>query len=539
VLFESTPPTFTDRNWRAYGSALTASAGRSDLVADLAAGNEQIYGRLNGTRAEAGDYEDGAGASVHSAYSRWSTNGTLGWRPDAATLVELTGARSDGHAAYADRAMDGAKFARDNLGLKAERTFDGAILKRLEAQAYYNYVDHVMDNYSLRTFVPSMMMPGRAASNPDRRTTGARIAADLKGPDGLTATVGLDYQDNRHRNRSTMNETTMPYENMARVKDAEFRNTGVFGEAILPFTADQRLVAGVRADRWRAEDARSAVTLGMMSSMPNPTAGARRSTTLVSGFGRYERDLAQAGTTLFAGIGYVERFPDYWELISTSRESATSLSAFLTRPERTTQFDFGAVHNAGNLQVSLSGFASRVDDYILIETNYVKGMRSTSITRNVDAQTFGTEADAAYALTPSLKLTGTVAYTYGKNLTDDRPLAQMPPLELRAGAEYGRGAWHGGLLARFVTAQKRVALDQGNVVGQDIGATGSFLVLSANAAWQPRKGLLVSAGIDNLFDRQYAEHLSRGGAMLSGYTQTTRVNEPGRTAWLKLSADLK
>jgi iron complex outermembrane receptor protein len=46
---------------------------------------------------------------------------------------------------------------------------------------------------------------------------------------------------------------------------------------------------------------------------------------------------------------------------------------------------------------------------------------------------------------------------------------------------------------------------------------------------------VVSAGVDNLFDKLYAEHLSRSGAMVAGFEQTTRVNEPGRTAWLKLA----
>ena len=55
------------------------------------------------------------------------------------------------------------------------------------------------------------------------------------------------------------------------------------------------------------------------------------------------------------------------------------------------------------------------------------------------------------------------------------------------------------------------------------------------AQWTvPEKALLLTAGVDNLFDRTYAEHLSRGGAMVSGYEQTTKVNEPGRTLWMKL-----
>jgi iron complex outermembrane receptor protein len=41
-------------------------------------------------------------------------------------------------------------------------------------------------------------------------------------------------------------------------------------------------------------------------------------------------------------------------------------------------------------------------------------------------------------------------------------------------------------------------------------------------------------GIDNLLDETYAEHLSRAGAMVPGYVQSQRVNEPGETVWLKV-----
>jgi len=82
-------------------------------------------------------------------------------------------------------------------------------------------------------------------------------------------------------------------------------------------------------------------------------------------------------------------------------------------------------------------------------------------------------------------------------------------------------------------------LRQGNIVGQDLGRTGGFGVLSLNAGWKPTPAVLVSAGVDNLFDKVYAEHLSRGGAAVSGFEQTTRVNEPGRTLWLKVGASFE
>jgi iron complex outermembrane receptor protein len=132
-----------------------------------------------------------------------------------------------------------------------------------------------------------------------------------------------------------------------------------------------------------------------------------------------------------------------------------------------------------------------------------------------------------------------IAYVRGANRTDDRPLAQMPPLELRTGLEYAAPRWSTGVLWRVAAAQDRYALSQGNVVGQDLGPTGGYGVLSINGGWRPLPGTLVTAGVDNVLDKTYAEHLSRSGASVAGYEQTERVNEPGRTVWLKVSATLE
>ena len=535
VSFERDVPRFDERGYSAYASALGASAGRSDLVGDLRLGNAAVYGLLTGTRAASDDYADGSGERVHSAYERWSTSGAIGWTPDAATVVELSGVRSDGEAAYADRAMDGVAFDRDNVGLRFERSAAEGRVRRIEAQAYYNYVDHLMDNYSLRQFVPTPAMPGRSVQNPDRRTAGGKAAVELAWQPGTSATLGADLQQNAHSLRATMSQDLRPYQSLARVDDARFHSVGLFGELNHPLGARDRVIAGARADAWQARDERDTLRIGM-ATVTNPTANATRHTTLPSGFARLEHDVSGRPVTLFAGLGHVQRFPDFWELISSGKESVDSLSAFRTAPEKTTQLDTGLVYSAERLATSVSAFYSSVDDYILIETGYLKGMRSVTVTRNIDARTWGGEADATFALTARWQLTGTLAYTRGENLTDDLPLAQMPPLELRTGLNYTDQRWSAGMLWRTVAEQDRYALRQGNVVGQDLGPTGGFGVLSLNAGWRPAAGVLVSAGVDNLFDKTYAEHLSRGGAAVSGFEQTTRVNEPGRTLWLKVGA---
>jgi iron complex outermembrane recepter protein len=536
VSFERDPETWLQPDWRGRASLLAAAFGRRDAVMDLRAGTARVNGELTGTFAESGDYEDGAGARVHSSYQRWSVNGVLGWTPDDQTRVELTGVASDGEAAYADRGMDGVAFTRDNLGLRVARSDVSSWLPRLEAQAFYNHIDHVMDNFSLRDFTPSMMMPGRTVSNPDRTTTGARLTAEVRVREDLSGTIGLERLANRHRLRSTRNETTQPYRALAMLEDARFRSDSLYGEATWTMSPRARWSTGLRLDQWFARDSRSTLAVGM-TQQPNPTAGLVRDATLTSGFLRHERDLDGRRWTAFAGAGYVERFPDYWELVAAGRESAGSLSAYLTRPERTLQVDAGLLHRSARLEWSVSLFASTVDDFILVQNGYAKGLRQASIVRNVDARTLGGELDAQLDLGAGWRLTGTLAHTRGDNRTDRRPLAQVAPFEARLGLEHERENWTGGALLRLVDAQDRVAVGQGNIVGQDIGATQGFAVLSLHSRWKWRDAAVVSFGIDNVFDAIYAEHLSRSGAMVAGFEQTTRVSEPGRTAWLKLSFD--
>lgn len=535
VLFERTLDRAAQVGTHGQAALMLGSAGRNDEMLSASAGTQSAYVRADATRSHAGDYSDGDGTPVHARYTRWSGNAALGWTPDDNTRLELTLARSDGEAAYADRSVDGTRFARDNVGLKFEKRRIGGVLEHLEAQAYYNYIDHVMDSYTLRSGNPAAMM---AAMNPDRKTTGGRVAGTLLMGESTELKLGLDTQRNLHTNRSGAAPGYMgDYTQKARSRDAEFSNTGVFGEATCFLGETQRLSAGLRADAWQASDYRMAVARGM-TTVVNPTANQTRSETLVSGFVRYERD-ATATHTWYAGIGRSARAPDYWELFN--KESLGTASAFNTNSEKTTQLDLGVNYHAGNLSGSVATFYSKITDFNLIQSNVSKGTAMmpayVTVTRNVAATTVGAELDARYAVTEQWKADGSLAWVRGSNDTDGTPLGQIPPLELRLGVNYDDSVWSFGTLLRAVAAQDRVTLNQGNIAGQDIGTTLGFGIFSLNAGWRASKQLTLSAGIDNLFNRTYAEHISRAGAVVAGYTQTVRVNEPGRMLWVKASAE--
>lgn len=539
VLFERDVRRLSGREIHADLAVTTASFGRFDGLAEVRGGNTVVQSRGSATLTRANDYEDGAGETVHSAYERWSTNASVAWTPDALTYVEVSGAKSDGEAAYADRMMDGVKFDRTNYGLRLRRDNLTSWLKRVEARGYHNYVDHVMDNYTLRPFAPSMMMPGRSVSNPDRQTTGGLAQLTLAPVEALSITAGVDTQRNEHTVRSTMNETTMPYEAKARVEDAVFSQYGFFAEGAYTIAPGSRLVWGARLDQWEAEDARSTVAISMMSSVANPSAGHVRRSDLFSGFARYEQAVGgeKAPLTFYAGFGRVQRFPDYWELIKS--ESMASVTAFGTEPETTTQLDVGALYRRGAVEFSVSLFSAKIADFVLVQSGVSKpsgmmGTRSAVVSRNIDATTLGGETSVAWRFAEHWKVDASLAYVRGKNDTDALPLAQMPPLEGRLGLTYAVADWSVGGLLRGVSAQDRFAVNQGNIVGQDIGRSPGFGVMSLNATYRLGEHYRVSAGIDNVSNKNYAEHISRAGSAVAGFAQTTRVNEPGRVLWAKL-----
>lgn len=508
ILFERDPESFSELGGRIDASFLVGSDGRFDRNIDAAAGSEQGYIRLLANRSDSDDYQDGNGDDVHSRWDKWSTDLVLGWTPDEDTLLELTVGRGDGEARYAGRMMDGSQFERESVALRFEKTNLGEHLKKVDARVYYNYADHVMDNYSLRT--PPMML---MASNVDRRTLGGRMAAtwDLGEYELVT---GVDAQSNEHRRRGGVD-----YKNNAWDKDADFHTYGLFGELTRELDSKSRVIAGARFDHAAAKDYRST----------GPSAGQSRSDNLPSGFLRYEHDLQSIPATAYIGLGHTQRFPDYWELFSGGAGAFETLN-----PEKTTQLDFGLQYSQGPLDAWASAYVGQIRDYILFDYPAGGMGMSSGMAENIDARIMGGELGASYRLSANWKTDASLAYAWGKNSSDDEALPQMPPLEGRLGLTYEQGDWSAAGLWRVVAAQNRVAEGKGNVTSKDFDESSGFGVFSLNGAYRVNQNFKLSTGIDNLFDKAYSEHLNQAGNAGIGLSADERINEPGRTWWARV-----
>ena len=135
-------------------------------------------------------------------------------------------------------------------------------------------------------------------------------------------------------------------------------------------------------------------------------------------------------------------------------------------------------------------------------------MGPTSQASNVNARIAGGELGASWKVAPSWTLGATLAYAWGENRSDGRALPQIPPLEAKLSAAYDDGVWSAGALWRGRAAEALRA-QQRQRGRPDFGPSAGFGVFSLNAGYAISKQVKLSLGVDNLFDKAYAEHLNR------------------------------
>ncbi|MDN5542282.1 MAG: TonB-dependent copper receptor [Acinetobacter sp.] len=526
VIFEREPEQLTSaKPYRGQASVMLGSYGRLDQNVEAAVGDETKYARLNANRSIADSYQDGAGKTVPSDWEKWNADLALGWTPNEDTWVELKGGKSDGEAVYAGRSMDGSKFARESLGLHVEKKNIGEVIKKVEAQVDYSYNDHVMDNFRLRTPPTTtmtmhgmkMIVPNKMEMEVTRRTLNARAAMTSEW-DKVSLMTGIDSQHNKHGGNMIM--YAMPSMNSPFKTNMEFESYGAFGELSYVFNDQHKLVTGARFDQ---------------AKIDNLAIDTERKETLPSGFIRIESELAEHVKT-YAGLGYVERVPDYWELFSTKYHQSAGTTFAGLENEKTVQLDAGYQYEQGAFKSWASVYAGLIQDYILVAYTPTGSMgRLEAKSRNVDATIAGAEAGVAYQLTDQIQADISAMYAWGENTTDHTALPQIAPLEGRFNLRYVQEKYNLGLLWRVVAAQDRTSYREGNIIGYDLEDSKGFGTLSLNGTYNIQKDLDLSVGIDNVLNKNYAEHLNKLGSSGFGYAATEQFNNIGRNYWARIS----
>jgi iron complex outermembrane receptor protein len=305
---------------RVSGAASTNDL-KYDFLADVIASGEKGYVRFFTELKENGNYEDGDGVEVRSAFDHKQAGIVLGYTPTEDRLFELTVERNEfTDALYPGSGMDSPEESATFYKLRYLDRPGTEWIDDIKAEVYYMEVDHVMDNFSLREPPVMMGMPMLRETDTTSDTTGGRLV--------LTSTMqntsviyGIDLQHNV-RNATLYNMNMMPPAELSYLwPDATIQQFGLFAEATTQFDDRRRLVYGLRVDQVDA-------SAGLADANPNPampmysanmaymtyygTTAEDQTETNVGGLLRYEIDLDR-GLTLFTGLSRTVRTADATE----------------------------------------------------------------------------------------------------------------------------------------------------------------------------------------------------------------------------------
>lgn len=209
------------------------------------------------------------------------------------------------------------------------------------------------------------------------------------------------------------------------------------------------------------------------------------------------------------------------------------------------QLELGLDWHTSNFAVSPRIFYHHINDYIQgvsadstdFPLNFISGLApfggdSTPLQySNVDAKLYGFDINWLAALSSEWQLDGTVGYVRGKRRDTGDNLYRIAPLNARTMLSYIQPAWRIGFEAETVAKQNKVARQN------DEEKTGGYALFHISGQYQTTSDIMFTAGVSNLFDRDYANHLG-GFNRAAGDTDVAvgdRLPGIGRSGYINIS----
>ncbi len=201
-------------------------------------------------------------------------------------------------------------------------------------------------------------------------------------------------------------------------------------------------------------------------------------------------------------------------------------------PEVNNQLDLSFQWNSKQTSINVDLFAGYLQDFIssFIDEDLTPRLPSSPGVRQFvnieDAYKAGFEVNWKQQLLVGLQHQVGIAYTYAQDLERDEPLPEIAPLDFRyvLVGDYMKGKLQPELTFRHVLQQSRISPEFGET------ETPSFSLLNIQLACQLTKEARITAGVNNLFDENYFEHLNR-----SVRGNNTPIFAPGRNAFASIN----
>jgi hypothetical protein len=492
------------------------------------------YGNRTGN-----DYDSGDNLQIPASYHAQDFDTAFGMDLSQDSHIELGYRRLD----QTDTEYPGEVFDINFLvtdGYNMRYTLENqAYFDRLVVETWYNRTRFEGDaqGHGKRRQIPELdLINFIGFTDVDEMSTGFRLATTWGGEEGCSAlTMGVDlrYQNQELNEFDALDIPTRPpgLSNFA-IPRSHSSDPGVFLEGSLPLNDCWVIKAGSRID-WVANDIDDTPDGRTRAEMADilGTDEFDQQFTLWAAYITSEYKLDQHWSSV-AAFGTAERSPTLTQLYALDPFLAL-LQQGITQvrgnpdlhAERAYQIDFGLRADYQRFRGGVGAFYSWINDFITYEAQ--EDLRSSGVPNalgvqfvNTDWATLsGAEMYGEYDWNDWLTPFASMSYVEGRDHTrgnrgiiagaSEEPLPSISPLQTRVGFRYHQPCenprWAIEFSARIVDNQDRVA---SSLLEQP---TGGFTTYDLRAFWKAvdseQTGLLLVAGIENLTDKNYREHL--------------------------------
>ncbi len=519
----------------------------------LFGGNKSIYFDVSGGSKNYGSYADGNDLTVKSSFRKYNYAGNVGYAINKNQSLLFSVIESHGRdVSYPALPMDELSDDTRILSLNYQAVDISKKISSLTVSAYHSRVDHVMDNSQRQNYATM-----QGVSDVDAVNMGGRSELAFHLNNTTLLNLGADYENIKKDGTKVMTMImTMGGVKSSSTKksnlwlDSKIENVGLFAELKKSYKLFQ-LVASLRGDYNQAS---SGDTLQIVKYNTNYFVSKQTQYLNVSGSLGLSKAITKKLSVNLA-FGEAMRSPNmlerYIKFLVVGYDNYDYLGNPSLKPEKNFQTDVTLSYDDKNFgKIYLNGFYSFVKDYISgirVPSSVAKpsttGALGVKQFSNVDlavfrgfelgySQTFNdrflTALTASYTdayLPSTTKYLITNGQVVDETELKNDPLPEIPPFETNISLAYYM--FHNKLIPklalRLVSGQHRTS------EAYYEASTPGFGLLNFSLNYKPLNYLNLTAGVNNLFDKAYYEHLNR---KITG--SSLRLYEPGRSFFINL-----
>jgi len=472
----------------------------------------------------ANNYTAGDGKEVpYTQYEKVNVSLGAKWRVGGDTL-QFNALADDGwNIGFPALPMDVGYAKARIYALTYNRVRCHGLLESFKTKIYYNSVNHSMDDSHRPDVAMHMDMPGES------ETAGAFIEGSLHPIQKHRLTFRTDYFNNHVMADMTMYPEGEPSMYMQTWPASSRSVAGFYLNDLYKINQATTIAANGRIDLNRDYLKNGLGKEQLEVFYPNISSTTTR--VVFSSNVTLHRQLSEQ-MVLDVHTGFGERLPTLSETYGFYLFNRSDGYDYVGNPdlknEKSLSGDITLSYFGSSFQISVNGFYQHIDHYIMGEFDpqlspMTPGAHGVKVYANLPSAVLaGTELNLLANLSTGLTWMSITKYLQGRD-NESNPLPQIPPLTTFNTLRFSHNAFATQLEFEGALQQNRI----NSGYGED--ATPGYGIMNLRASYTStfnRSTARFSAGVENLFDKNYHTHLDWGN-----------IPRPGRNFVLSVEFD--